>query len=181
VLRRRFGTRRRPLRYLAGRRVVVIGAGTVAQRRLPRLVAVSAEVLLIAPEATPAVEAMATAGELCWEVRCYADGDLKGAWYALACSSDPAVNAAVAAEAQRRRVFCVRADEASGGSAVTAATGEHEGLLIGVLAARVAPLPSGTRWSTPCARGWSMTPRMLRTMSRLQGWRSSVLGPATPT
>jgi uroporphyrin-III C-methyltransferase / precorrin-2 dehydrogenase / sirohydrochlorin ferrochelatase len=121
---------------LAGRRIVVVGAGTVAQRRLPRLIAAGADVLLVAPKATPAVEAMATGGELRWEVRGYADGDLKGAWYALACSSEPAVNAAVAAEAQRRRVFCVRADDATGGSAVTAATGEHDGLLIGVLAGR---------------------------------------------
>ncbi|MGH3846534.1 MAG: NAD(P)-dependent oxidoreductase, partial [Pseudonocardiaceae bacterium] len=98
---------------LTGRRVVVVGAGTVAQRRLPRLIVAGAEVLLVAPEATPAVEAMATAGELHWEVRGYADGDLDGAWYALACSSEPAVNAAVAAEARRRRVFCVRADDAA--------------------------------------------------------------------
>ena len=121
---------------LAGRRVVVVGAGTVAQRRLPRLIAAGAEVVLVAPGATPAVEAMATAGELRWEVRGYAEGDLEGAWYVLACSSVPAVNAAVAAEAQRRRVFCVRADDATGGSAVTAASAEHDGLLIGVLAGR---------------------------------------------
>jgi uroporphyrin-III C-methyltransferase/precorrin-2 dehydrogenase/sirohydrochlorin ferrochelatase len=121
---------------LTGRRVVVVGAGTVAQRRLPRLIAAGADVLLVAPEATPAVEAMATAGELNWEIRAYSDGDLDGAWYALACSSEPAVNAAVAAEAQRRRVFCVRADDATGGSAVTAAAAEHDGLLIGVLAGR---------------------------------------------
>ncbi|MGQ0774681.1 MAG: uroporphyrinogen-III C-methyltransferase [Pseudonocardiales bacterium] len=121
---------------LGGRRVVVVGAGAVAGRRLPRLVAAGADVLLIAPEATPAVEAMAAAGELRWVVRGYADGDLDGAWYALAASSDPVVNAAVAAEAARRRVFCVRADDATGGTAVTAATGEHDGLLIGVLAGR---------------------------------------------
>jgi uroporphyrin-III C-methyltransferase / precorrin-2 dehydrogenase / sirohydrochlorin ferrochelatase len=121
---------------LTGRRVVVVGAGTVAQRRLPRLIAAGADVLLIAPEATPAVEAMAGAGELRWEVRGYADGDLEAAWYALACTSSPAVNAAVAAEAQRLRVFCVRADDATGGSAVTAAAAEHDGLLIGVLAGR---------------------------------------------
>jgi uroporphyrin-III C-methyltransferase/precorrin-2 dehydrogenase/sirohydrochlorin ferrochelatase len=121
---------------LAGRLVVVVGAGTVAQRRLPRLIAAGANVLLVAPEATPAVESMARAGELRWAVRDYADGDLDGAWYALACSSDPVVNAAVAAEAQRRRMFCVRADDSTGGSAVTAATGEHEGLLVGVLAGR---------------------------------------------
>ena len=121
---------------LGGRRVVVVGAGTVAQRRLPRLVSAGAEVVLIAPAATPAVEAMATAGEVRWEVRRYVPGDLDGAWYALACTADPQVNAAVAAEAERARVFCVRADDATGGTAVTAATGEHDGLLIGVLAGR---------------------------------------------
>jgi uroporphyrin-III C-methyltransferase/precorrin-2 dehydrogenase/sirohydrochlorin ferrochelatase len=121
---------------LAGRRVVVVGAGTVAQRRLPRLVGAGADVLLIAPEATPAVEAMAAAGEVRWEVREYADGDLADAWYALAATSVPAVNAEVAAEATRRRIFCVRADDATGGSAATAATAEHDGLLIGVLAGR---------------------------------------------
>src|SRR5207248_4522601 len=65
---------------LTGRRVVVVGAGTVAQRRLPRLVGAGADVLLVAPEATPAVEAMTTAGELRWAVRGHADGDLEGAW-----------------------------------------------------------------------------------------------------
>lgn len=121
---------------LTGRRVVVVGAGTVAQRRLPRLVAAGADVLIIAPEATPAVEAMAAAGEVRWEARSYLDGDLADAWYALAATSVPAVNAEVAAEATRRRIFCVRADDATGGTAATAATAVHDGLLVGVLAGR---------------------------------------------
>src|SRR5438067_390235 len=118
---------------LAGRRVVLIGGGTVAQRRLPRLVGAGAAVELISPHTTPAVSAMADAGELVWHQRRYADGDLDGAWYALACTNDPAVNAAVCTEADRRRVFCVRADAGANGSAVTAAAGRHEGLVIGVL------------------------------------------------
>jgi uroporphyrin-III C-methyltransferase/precorrin-2 dehydrogenase/sirohydrochlorin ferrochelatase len=121
---------------LGGRRVVVVGAGTVAQRRLPRLVSAGADVVLIAPAVTPAVEAMVTAGEVRWEARHYVPGDLDGAWYVLACTTDPEVNAAVAAEAEQARVFCVRADDATGGTAATAATGEHDGLLIGVLAGR---------------------------------------------
>jgi uroporphyrin-III C-methyltransferase/precorrin-2 dehydrogenase/sirohydrochlorin ferrochelatase len=119
---------------LSGRRVVVVGGGTVAQRRLPRLVAAGAAVEVIAPEATPAVEAMADAGELVWHRRPYADGDLDGAWYALACTPDTGVNAAVSGEAERRRLFCVRADAGARGSAVTPAVGEHDGLLVGVLA-----------------------------------------------
>ncbi|MBM7772896.1 uroporphyrin-III C-methyltransferase/precorrin-2 dehydrogenase/sirohydrochlorin ferrochelatase [Actinokineospora baliensis] len=119
---------------LAGRRVVVVGGGTVAQRRLPRLVRCGAAVEVVSPEVTPSVEAMATAGEITWHERVFQAGDLADAWYVLCCTSDTAVNAAVAEEAERTRVFCVRADAGSAGSAVTPATGDHDGLLVGVLA-----------------------------------------------
>ncbi|GAA3355742.1 uroporphyrinogen-III C-methyltransferase [Saccharopolyspora gregorii] len=119
---------------LTGRRVVVVGAGGVAQRRVPRLIGAGARVEVISPEATPAVEAMAQAGEITWHRRPYADGDLDGAWYAVACATGHEVNAAVSAEAERRRVFCVRADDAAQGTAVTPAVAEHGGLLLGVLA-----------------------------------------------
>ncbi len=45
--------------------------------------------------------------------RRYQDGDLAQAWLAHAATDDPDVNAAVAAEAQRRRIWCVRADYAA--------------------------------------------------------------------
>ena len=118
---------------LTGRRVVVVGGGTVAQRRLPALLAAGADVEVVAPTVTPAVEGMATAKELRWTARAYRDGDLDGAWYALAATDDPQVNADVAAAAERTRVFCVRADDAPGGTAVTPAIGEHDGLTVGVL------------------------------------------------
>ena len=118
---------------LSGRRVVMVGGGTVAQRRLPRLVGAGALVEVISPETTPSVSAMADAGEIVWHQRRYADGDLADAWYALACTDDADVNAAVCAEGERSRVFCVRADSGLEGSAVTPASGRHGGLLVGVL------------------------------------------------
>ncbi|GAA5157043.1 uroporphyrinogen-III C-methyltransferase [Amycolatopsis dongchuanensis] len=118
---------------LTGRRVVLVGGGTVAQRRLPRLIGAGAAVEVVSPSTTAAVGAMADAGEVVWHRRRYADGDLDGAWYALACTDDPEVNAAVCAEAERRRIFCVRADNGAEGTAVTAASGRHEGLVVGVL------------------------------------------------
>ena len=118
---------------LAGRRVVVVGGGTVAQRRLPRLIAAGAAVELISPSVTPAVQAMIDAGELTWTARRYQTGDLDGAWYVLCCTSDRAVNAVVSGDAARLRIFCVRADAGGEGTAVTPATGEHDGMLIGVL------------------------------------------------
>jgi uroporphyrin-III C-methyltransferase/precorrin-2 dehydrogenase/sirohydrochlorin ferrochelatase len=122
--------------YLAGlrltsKKVVVVGGGSVAQRRLPLLIASGAEVHVITRTATPAVEAMSG---ITLSVREYRDGDLDGAWYAIAATNDAAVNEAVVAEADRRRIFCVRADIAVEGSAVTPASFEYAGLSVGVLA-----------------------------------------------
>lgn len=119
---------------LTGRRVVVVGGGTVAQRRLPRLVGAGARVELVSPAVTPSVQTMADSGAIVWHRRPYAPGDLDGAWYVLCCTSATEVNAAVSDEAERLRIFCVRADAGSAGSAVTPATGDHAGLLLGVLA-----------------------------------------------
>ncbi len=120
---------------LAGKRVVVIGGGTVAQRRVPVLIANGAHVHVVARAATPAVEALAEQQPgITLEVRDYRPGDLEGAWYAIAATNDPEVNAAVVEEADQRRIFCVRADAARDGSAVTPASFDYQGLLVGVLA-----------------------------------------------
>jgi uroporphyrin-III C-methyltransferase/precorrin-2 dehydrogenase/sirohydrochlorin ferrochelatase len=122
---------------LSGRRTVVLGGGQVAQRRLPALLAAGADVLLVSPSATTSVEAMAERGELRWERRRYADGDLAGAWYALIATSDPEANAAASAEGERERVWCVRADDAEAASALTPATGRGAGVSVAVLSAEL--------------------------------------------
>lgn len=118
---------------LRGRRVVVVGGGSVAQRRLPGLLASGARVTLVSPRVTPALRALAAAGDVLWTERAYQEGDLEGAWYGMAATSDPRVNAAVLAEAERTRVFCVRADDGPSGTAVTPATGGHDAVRVGVL------------------------------------------------
>ena len=116
---------------LAGKKVVVVGGGSVAQRRLPLLIASGADVHVISRSATMSVEAMTG---ITLSLREYRDGDLDGAWYAIAATDDPEVNAAVVAEAERRHLFCVRADIAVEGTAVTPASFSYAGLSVGVLA-----------------------------------------------
>ncbi|MFF2524427.1 uroporphyrinogen-III C-methyltransferase [Streptomyces liangshanensis] len=121
---------------LSGRRVVVVGGGQVAQRRLPALIAAGADIVLVSPSAKASVEAMAEAGEIRWERRRYEEGDLAGAWYVLVASSDPVANATASAEAERHRVWCVRSDDAEAATAWTPATGRSEGLTVAVLTGR---------------------------------------------
>ncbi|MER5381232.1 uroporphyrinogen-III C-methyltransferase [Streptomyces sp. NPDC002688] len=118
---------------LAGRRVVVLGGGQVAQRRLPALIAAGADIHLVSPQATPSVEAMADAGEITWTRRPYEEGDLADAWYALIATSDFRANADASGEAERHRVWCVRSDDADAATAWTPATGHSEGVTVAVL------------------------------------------------
>jgi uroporphyrin-III C-methyltransferase len=114
------------------RRVVVVGGGQVAHRRVAGLLAARARVTVVSPEVTPALEALVEPGSLTWVRRPYEPGDLDGAWYAVAATDDPAVNAAVAGEADRARIFCARADDRAASSVWTPAVGRHGELVVGV-------------------------------------------------
>jgi uroporphyrin-III C-methyltransferase / precorrin-2 dehydrogenase / sirohydrochlorin ferrochelatase len=130
---------------LQGRRVVVVGGGHVAQRRVPRLLAAGADVVVIAPVTTPAVEGLAGSGEITWQPRGYRAGDLAEAWYVIAATDDPDVNARVSAEAEERRIFCVRADDATRATAWTPAVGRHAGVTVAVLGNREPRRSAGVR------------------------------------
>lgn len=119
---------------LRGRRVVVVGGGSVAQRRVPALLAAGAEVVLVSPRLTPALEGMA--GEVTWVARGFEDADLEEAWYVVAATDDPAVNEQVGRAAEARRIFCVRSDDGREASAWTPAVGRHDGLTVAVLGNR---------------------------------------------
>ncbi len=82
---------------MAGRRAVVVGGGQVALRRARSLLESGAHVVIIAPSVT------AELADLPVTIlrRPYRDGDLSAAWLAHAATDDPAVNAQVAAEAER--------------------------------------------------------------------------------
>src|SRR3954467_13858762 len=117
---------------LLGRRVVVVGGGQVAHRRVAGLLEARARVTVVSPDVTPALEALVEPGSLTWVRRRYEPGDLDEAWYAVAATDDPAVNAAVAEEADRSRIFCARADDRSASSVWTPAVGRHGDLVVGV-------------------------------------------------
>ncbi|GAA2180722.1 hypothetical protein GCM10009785_12770 [Brooklawnia cerclae] len=122
--------------YLAGRDVLVVGGGVVAGRRIPALLAAGARVRVVAPQVSDEVRRLVDGGQVAHESRPVRPGDVDGAWYVLAASDDPQVNAMVAATAERNHTFCVRADWAPGGSASTPATASAGGLTVAVVGNR---------------------------------------------
>jgi uroporphyrin-III C-methyltransferase / precorrin-2 dehydrogenase / sirohydrochlorin ferrochelatase len=121
---------------LAGRRVVVVGGGQVAQRRIPGLLAAGAEVVVVSPRVTPAIEGQVLAAEIAWVERGFVDDDLAETWYVIAATDDPGVNEQVSKAAEAQRVFCVRSDDGTSATAWTPAVGRYDGLTLAVLGRR---------------------------------------------
>jgi uroporphyrin-III C-methyltransferase/precorrin-2 dehydrogenase/sirohydrochlorin ferrochelatase len=113
---------------LTDRRVVVVGGGAVAARRARALAEAGADVFVVAPLISADIAEL----DVQTRQRPFEDDDLDGAWFAIACTDDPAVNAAVSAAAERRRIFCVRADRAADGTARTAAVARRDGITVAV-------------------------------------------------
>ncbi|MEU5906132.1 uroporphyrinogen-III C-methyltransferase [Micromonospora sp. NPDC047467] len=118
---------------LDGRRVVVVGGGAVATRRVPALLDAGADVLLVAPELTPALRARADAGRLRWVPRRFAPDDLDGAWLVQVAIDDPVAAESVTVAAAERRIFCVRADDRTAATAWTPAVTRHGPVTVAVL------------------------------------------------
>lgn len=121
---------------LSGRKVVVVGGGHVAQRRIPGLIAVGARVVVVSPQVTPAIEGLIGAGEVTWHERGFEPDDLDAAWYVIAATDDRAANESVSQAAEEQRIFCVRSDDALKATAWTPAVGRHAGVTIAVLGNR---------------------------------------------
>ena len=94
-----------------GRRVVVVGGGRIAARKIEPLLDAGALVEVVAPEVGADVRAWADAGRLVLHQRDFQAGDLEGGWLAITATDDPAVNTAVHAAGEAGRVWVNSADD----------------------------------------------------------------------
>jgi precorrin-2 dehydrogenase/sirohydrochlorin ferrochelatase len=91
---------------LEGRGCVVVGGGEIGLEKVEGLLACSAQVSLIAPDAIPELERLAREGSISWEQRAYeGPADLEGVFLAIAATDDTDVNIAVYEDAERRAML----------------------------------------------------------------------------
>ena len=96
---------------LEGRRVLVVGAGSVGEAKIESLLATEASVRVVAPKATPRVRDWAREGRIEWEAREYRPSDFAGIFLVIAATGSPALHDEIYAEAQSRSVLCNTVDE----------------------------------------------------------------------
>ena len=96
---------------LRGRRCVIIGGGTVAEGKIARLLDSGARICVVSPDATPGIRQFVADGSVQWEQRKYRDGDLEGAFIAIAATNAREVNRRIFEEANERGVMLNAVDD----------------------------------------------------------------------
>jgi siroheme synthase-like protein len=146
---------------LGGRRVLVVGGGPVAASKLASLRQAGADLVVVAPDVHPSI----LAAGVRVEERRFEPADLEGVWLVVAAAT-PQVNADVAREAERRRVFVNAVDDPPNASAYLGGVVRRAGVTIAISTDGEAPALAGAlregidallptdldRWAA-CARG----------------------------
>ena len=96
---------------LQDRQVVVIGAGSVALRRIRRLLECGARVTVISPAALGEITALADEGKLTWKKQPYTEGLIEPADLVLAATGDHEVAENARLEAQRLGILFNSAED----------------------------------------------------------------------
>ncbi len=102
--------------HLESTLAVVVGGGIVGERKVSGLLAANGRVRLIAPTATPALQALAESGAIEWIQREFRSGDLAGAGIVFATTNVRAVNRTVTDEALARGLLVNVADAPAEGN-----------------------------------------------------------------
>jgi len=123
---------------LAGRRVLLVGGGSVAASKLDALLGAGADVRVVAPEVHPSIRAR----DVRIDVRGFRESDLDDAWFVVAAATSP-VNAQVALAAERRRVFVNAVDDPANASAYLGGVVRRAGVTVAISTSGNAPALAG--------------------------------------
>jgi precorrin-2 dehydrogenase len=91
---------------LAGRRCLVVGAGKTAEEKISTLLGCGAIVAVVAPTATPKLQAWARDEKLFWTQKRFEPKDLTDTFLVVVATSSKAVNRNIFQEARQRGVLC---------------------------------------------------------------------------
>lgn len=125
---------------LRGHRVLVVGDGAVARRKIDALLEAGAAVAVVARRPGPALQALLAAGRVRHAGVAFESAQLDGAWLAVVAVADPAVREAVVAAAHARGVFVNVVDDASRSSAHLPARVTRGRLQVAIATGAAAPV-----------------------------------------
>jgi precorrin-2 dehydrogenase/sirohydrochlorin ferrochelatase len=96
---------------LEGRQCLMVGAGAIAQEKMPSLLEAGGKIKVVAPQVTEPIAALARDGKIELEQREFVESDLDGVFLVIAATSLPALNRQVFEAARARNVLCNAVDD----------------------------------------------------------------------
>ncbi|WP_088142278.1 siroheme synthase CysG [Achromobacter xylosoxidans] len=125
---------------LKDRPVLVVGGGAVAERKTLSLLEASADVLLGAPELTPALAALAAEGRIRHLAGRFDPAWLDQVWLVVAATDDRDTNAAVSEAAEARRIFSNVVDDPELSSFQVPSIVDRSPVIVAISSSGVAPV-----------------------------------------
>lgn len=125
---------------LRGRRVLVVGGGSVAARKVPALLDAGADVVVGAPALGEALATLAQQDRITHWPGSFVANWLDEAWLVIAATNDAQVNRAIAAAAQARRIFINVVDDAELASAQLPARVQRGPLQVAISSGGASPM-----------------------------------------
>lgn len=156
---------------LSDARILVVGGGRVAARRVEGLLAGGGRPDLLAPEITPELAAMAATFGLAHQPRTFAEGDTAGYTLVVAATSDGEVNARVGLEARANGAWVNVVDDPAASTFIVPATLRRSDVLVAVSTGGSSPLLAARLRER---LGETVTPALGRVAARLQTVRDEL-------
>ena len=129
---------------LSGKRVLVVGGGAVAARKVEGLLASGAAVTVVAPALVAELRDAAARGEVEVVERSYRPGDLEGAWLVLTATDDDTTQQQVFDDAEAAGIWVNAADDPQRCSFFLPAVHRREPVLVAV----------STQGTSPALAAW---------------------------
>jgi siroheme synthase-like protein len=96
---------------LKDRRVVVVGGGEVAERKVESLLGYGASIIVISPEVTPGLDSLAQSRQIELQRRPYAAGDCNGATLVFSATDNPSLSGKVFEDGRHAGALVNSADQ----------------------------------------------------------------------
>ncbi len=113
-------------------RCLVIGGGSIGERKVRNLLRADAEVLLVSPEITPGLSDLVAKKKVSWTPELFRESHLDGVLLAVVATNDEEVNARAVETARSRGILLCDASSADRSQVIFGALHAREGLTVAV-------------------------------------------------
>ena len=122
---------------IADKKILVVGAGQIAVRRVQTLLRFGADVTVIAPEAREEIRELVDEEKICWIKKEFCDSDIAGAagnhWYMVLAATDKTeVNERIVRICRKKAILANRSDKKEECDFYFPSVTEVDGVVIGM-------------------------------------------------